>query len=191
MFLYMGRDKSIRPEFLPKSSKDNIIIIESSPKYTSKLLDKINIKIVFELVRQPEISSLALAKKLNIPLSTIQRRRAKIEKAILKKTYTFNYKTIGCRIGDLVIDVDKGKSDQVAEGILKKHKNNVTYCNTRIDLTHSVLAHIIYKDSEELYYLIENIKAMEYVNSISWSETVNVIGDNDSEVIRSLLTSGH
>lgn len=189
MFLSMGRDKTNRTEFLPKSSKDNIMV--DSPKYISKLLDKINIKILFELVRQPEISSVTLAKKLNIPLSTVQRRRSKVEKAILKKTYTFNYKNIGCRVGDLIIDVDKGKSDQIAQSILKKHKNNVTYCHTRIDLAHSVLAHIIYKDSEELYYLIENIKAMEYVNSLSWSETVNVIGDNDSEVISSFLKSDH
>ena len=181
----MGRDKSIRTEFLPKS-KDNSMV-ESSPKYVTKLLNNINIKIVSELVRQPDISSLALSKKLNIPLSTLQRRRAKVEKAIIKKTYTFNYKAFGGRVGDLIVNVNKGKSDQVAQGILKKYKNNVTYCHTRIDLTHSVLAHIIYKDTEELYYLIENIKAMEYVNSLSWSETVKVIGDNDSEVISSFL----
>jgi DNA-binding Lrp family transcriptional regulator len=181
----MGRDKSIRTEFLPKSSKDKGMV--ESSKYVSKLLDNINIKIVSELVRQPEISSLALAKKLDIPLSTLQRRRAKVEKAILKKTYTFNYKAFGGRVGDLIINVNKGKSDQVAQGILKKCKSNVTYCHTRIDLTHSVLANIIYKDTEELYYLIENIKAMEYVNSLSWSETVKVIGDNNFDVISSFF----
>ena len=63
----------------------------------SKLLDNINIKIVSELVRQPDISSLALSKKLDIPLSTLQRRRARIEKAILKRNYTFNYKAFGGR----------------------------------------------------------------------------------------------
>jgi DNA-binding Lrp family transcriptional regulator len=182
----MGRDKSIRTEFLPKSSKDNSMV-ESSPKYVPKLLDDTNIKIVSELVRQPEISSLALAKKLNIPLSTLQRRRAKVEKDILKKTYTFNYKAFGGRVGDLIISVNKGKSDQVSQGILRKYKNNVTYCHTRIDLTHSVLAHLIYKDTEELYDLIESIKTMEYVNSLSWSETVKVIGDNDYEVINSFF----
>ena len=40
----------------------------------------------------------------------------------------------------------------------------------------------------ELYYLIEDIKAMEYVNSLSWSETVNVIRHNDSEVINALFS---
>jgi hypothetical protein len=41
---------------------------------------------------QPDISSHSLSKKLDIPLSTLQRRRARVEKAILKKTYTLNYK---------------------------------------------------------------------------------------------------
>ena len=173
----MGRNKSIRTESIQESS------IDSSPKYVKKLLDSINIKIISELIRKPDISSLNLSKKLDIPLSTLQRRRARIEKDILKKTYTFNYKSFGARVGDLIINVDKGRSDGVAQSILKKYKNNVTYCHTRIDLTHSVLGHVIYKDTEELYYLIENIKAMEYVNSLSWSETVNVIGDNNSEVI--------
>jgi ribosome-associated toxin RatA of RatAB toxin-antitoxin module len=53
------------------------------------------------------------------------------------------------------------------------------------------LAHIIYKDTAELFYLIEDIKAMQYVNSMSWSETVNVIGDNNSEVISAFLVTSN
>jgi hypothetical protein len=50
------------------------------------------------------------------------------------------------------------------------------------------LAHVIYKNTEELYYLIEDIKAMEYVNGLSWSEMVNVIGDNNSEVMNAFFS---
>jgi hypothetical protein len=87
----------------------------------------------------------------------------------------------------LIINVGKGKSDQVSQSILDKYKNNVTYCHTRIDLVHSVLAHVICRDTAELFYLIEDIKAMQYVNSLSRSETVNVIGHNDCEVINALF----
>ena len=55
----------------------------------------------------------------------LQRRRAKLEEAILKKTYTFDYESFGARVGDLIINVDKGKSDDVAQSILDKYKNNV------------------------------------------------------------------
>jgi hypothetical protein len=117
----MARNKSISTESLPRSS--TIASANNRVSYTSskqvKLHNNINIKIVSELVRQPDISSLALSKKLDIPLSTLQRRRARIEKAILKKTYTFNYKGFGGRIGDLIVNVDKGKSDQVAQSIIK------------------------------------------------------------------------
>jgi DNA-binding Lrp family transcriptional regulator len=175
----MGRKKSIRTELLPM---DNGIVESYSPKYVSKLLDSDNVKIISELVRQPEISSLALAKKLDIPLSTLQRRRARIEKA-LKRNYTFNYKTFGGRVRDLIVSVDRGKSKEVAQNLLRNTKNNVISCFTKINSQHNVSAHVIYKDTEELYELIESIKTMDYVTGVNWSEMVEVIGDNNSEVI--------
>jgi DNA-binding Lrp family transcriptional regulator len=154
-----------------------------------KLLDSTNVRIVIELLKKPTTSSLSLAKRLDIPLSTLQRRRVRIEKNLLEKTYTFNFKAFGARVGDLIINVDEGKSDKVDQVILKNHKNNVEYCHSRIDSTHSVLAHVVYKDTAELYYLIEDIKAMEYVRSVQWSETVNVIGDNTSEIMSALFNN--
>jgi DNA-binding Lrp family transcriptional regulator len=170
-----------------KTYKD--AILKTSSKQVLKLRDSINIKIISELVNSPTISSLALSKKLDIPLSTLQRRRTRIEKDILKKNYTFDYKAFGARVGDLIVNVDKGKSDEVAQSIIKNHKNNVEYCHTRIDSMHSVLAHTIYKNSKELYYLIEDVKAMEYVEGVQWSEMVNVVGDNTSEVISAFFNS--
>jgi DNA-binding Lrp family transcriptional regulator len=184
----MGSKKSIRTEFLSKSSMDKGIVESYSPKQISKLLDSDNIKIVSELVRQPDISSLALSKKLDIPLSTLQRRRARIEKAILKKTYTFNYKGFGGRIGDLIVNVDKGKSKEVAQNLLKKYKYNIVSCDTRINSMHNVAARIIYKDTEELFEIIESIKTMDYVDGVQWSEMVEAIGDNNSEVISAFFS---
>jgi DNA-binding Lrp family transcriptional regulator len=154
-----------------------------STKQLLKLLDSDNIEIISELVRQPDISSLALAKKLDIPLSTLQRRRARIENAILKRNYTFNYKAFGGRVGDLIVNVDKGKSKEVAQNLLKKYKNNIVSCDTRINSEHNVSAHVIYKGTDELHELIESVRTMDYVTGVSWSEMVEVVGDNNSEVI--------
>ena len=177
----MARTKSIHTESFTTN-------VDISPKQVSKLLDNINIKIVSELVRQPDISSLALSKKLDIPLSTLQRRKARIEKAILKRNYTFNYKAFGGRIGDLIVSVDKGKSKEIAQILLKKYKNNILSCDTRINSMHNVSAHVVYKNTEELYELIENIKTMDYVDGIQWSEMVEAIGENNSEVISAFFT---
>jgi DNA-binding Lrp family transcriptional regulator len=173
---------------LPKSS--SIVKVNKndySPKQI-KLLDNTNIRIISEILRQPNISSLSLSKKIDIPLSTLQRRRAIVEKEILKKNYTFNYKAFGGRVGDLIVNVAEGRADEVAQNIIKKHKNNVDYCHTRIDLTHNVLAHIVYKYTEELHYLIEDIRAMEYTKDVQWSELVNVVGDNASGVISAFFS---
>jgi DNA-binding Lrp family transcriptional regulator len=162
--------------------------LNSYHKQLSKLLDSTNIKIISGLLKNPSISSISLAKRLDIPFSTLQRRRLRIEKAMLKKTYAFNFKAFGARIGDLIVDIDKGRSDEVAQSILKSHKNNIEYCHSRIDSTHSVLAHVVYKETAELFYLTEDIKTMEYVRSVQWSEMVNVIGDNASEIMNALFT---
>jgi DNA-binding Lrp family transcriptional regulator len=148
-----------------------------------RLLDSTNIKIISELVRQPNISSLALSKKLDIPLSTLQRRRARIEDNLLKRNYVFNYKAFGGRVGDLIVSVDKGKSREIAQTLLKKYKNNIISCNTRINSEHNVSAHTIFKDTAELHELVESIKTVEYVTAVQWSELVEDIGENNFEVM--------
>ena len=158
-----------------------------SPKQISKLLDNVNIKIISELVSSPNMSSLSLANKLDIPLSTLQRRRARIENAILKKTYTFNYKAFGGRVGDLIVNVDKGKSKEIAQSLLKRYKNNIISCDTRINSQHNVSAHVIYKGTDDLHELIESVRTMDYVTGVDWSEMVGVVGDNNSEVVQAFF----
>ena len=180
----MGRKKNISISSSIAKLNNDIPL-----KQTSKLLDSTNIKIISQIVNDPAISSLTLATKLDIPLSTLQRRRARIEKSILKRVYTFNYKAFGGRVGDLIIAVDKGKSKQVSQSLLRKYENNVVSCETRINSEHNVSAHVIYKNTEELYGLIEGIKTMEYVNGVNWSEVVELIGDNNSGVISGFFNS--
>ena len=147
------------------------------------LVDDTNLKIVEELVKNPNTSSMSLATKLQMPLSSLQRRRAKLEKSILTKAYHINLKASGAKMGDTIINVDKGRSREVAESILRKFKSNIMNVSTRINSEHNVAAQIIYNDTAELHNLLENIKAMPYVTSLQWSEMVEMIGDNSPSVI--------
>ena len=54
---------------------------------------------------------------------------------------------------------------------------------------HNLSARVVYKSSDELYNLIEGIKAIEYVTRVQWSEVAEVIGDNNSEVISAFFNS--
>ena len=91
-----------------------------------------------ELVNDPAMSSLDLSKKLGIPLSTIQRRRAKLEKSMLKRTSSFDYRAFGGREGDLILNVDKGKSKEVAQYLLKNYKVKLLLCIP--ELTHYIMS---------------------------------------------------
>lgn len=156
--------------------------------------DSIDIQIVSEILRDHDISSSHLSKKLSIPLSTIQRRRARIENSLLKKEYTFDFMAFGARVGDIVIGVDKGRSKELARFLLQHYKANILSCTIRINSTHNVMAHIVYKDSKELYNLIESVKSQEYVGSVQWSEVIEeVMGEENNyfEVIKDLLNSHH
>ena len=56
------------------------------------LVDEINLKIIEELVKNPNTSSMSLATKLRMPLSSLQRRRAKLEESVFVKVYHINLK---------------------------------------------------------------------------------------------------
>ena len=170
-----------------KSNKNN-----SGYNIARKSPDKIDIQIISELLKNADIGSSDLSKKIGIPLSTIQRRRARIENSLLKKEYNLDFMAFGARAGDLVIDVDKGRSKEISQTLLEKYKQNILSCSIRINSKHNVIAHTVYKDSRDLHNLIESIRAMEYVVNVQWSEVVEEVvekGNNNNkfEVLMALV----
>jgi DNA-binding Lrp family transcriptional regulator len=162
---------------------------DSKTKGLLRIVDNTNLKIIEELVKNPDTSSTSLATKLKMPLSSLQRRRARLEKSLLIKTYHIDLKASGGKMGDIVVHVDKGKSREVATNILKKYKSNVMNVSTRINSEHNVAAQILYKDTAELHNLLENIKSIPYVTSLQWSEMVEMIGDNSPLVITAFFNN--
>jgi DNA-binding Lrp family transcriptional regulator len=151
------------------------------------ILDSININIIKELVSEPESRSATIATKYNIPLSTIQRRRARLEDSILKKKYHIDIKEIGWRKANLLIAVEKGKGEEVAKKILK-NTSNIINTSLRIgDPAVNVAADIFYKNSQELHKIIENVRSMPYVKDAEWYEIVKEIGNNNTEILNVLL----
>jgi DNA-binding Lrp family transcriptional regulator len=152
------------------------------------MFDDLNIKIVRELVNDPDISSTDIASKYNMPLSTIQRRRAKLEQSILSKTYNLDVRKLGWRTADLFISVDKGKAEETARKLLESNKVNVIVASLRIgDPRVDIMADIFYKDSIELHELTEKVKAMPYVTYVEWAEVVKVIGNNFGNILEKVF----
>src|SRR5437867_5294961 len=56
------------------------------------------------------ISSVDLARQLEIPLTTTQRRRKRLESEFLEVSYSFRLDKLGWRNADLLITTSKGKA---------------------------------------------------------------------------------
>jgi DNA-binding Lrp family transcriptional regulator len=151
-------------------------------------LDNINLKIIEELLNNGDIKSSEIATKLAIPLSTIQRRRTKIEKTIVRKTYEMSLNQMGFRTALIFVDVQKGKAKETGEKLLKRYDHYILRASTRINSSNNLCLEIIYDNSEELHALLEEIKAMPLTTSVDWSEQVYPIGDNISSVVNFALT---
>lgn len=174
--------------------KQNVKHITNNAKNSDflvhKIIEPLNIKIMRELINNPDLSSTDIATKYHMPLSTIQRRRTKLERSILKKTYLIDMNRLGWRTADILVAVEKGRSEQVARQILQNEKDNVISASLRIghpqiDLT----AKAVYRDSESLHRLVERIKALPFVTFVEWSEEVKVVGNNYPDIIDLVFSS--
>ena len=155
--------------------------------YSDFNIDKTNLKIIKELMENPNIKSSELSEKLQVPLSTIQRRRARIEESILKKNYYFNFSKIGYRTAEIFLDIDKGKVFEIGQQILKLFENKVVRATTRINSLNNLCIEIVFKDSKELHDILEKMKTLDNTTNVYFSEVVNIIGDNTNNIILDIL----
>jgi DNA-binding Lrp family transcriptional regulator len=170
-----------------KTSNQNLVL---NGERVLKLFDDLNIKIVRELINNPDISSTDIATKYGIPLSTIQRRRAKLEESVLSKAYNLDVRKLGWRIADLLISVEKGKAEETAQKLLENNKVNVIMASLRIGNPQvDIMADVFYRDSIELHNLTEKVKAMPYVTYVEWAEVVKVVGSNSGSIPDKVFSS--
>ena len=143
-------------------------------KISGITLDSINLGIVEALVNNGDVKSSEIAAKLKIPLSTIQRRRSNLEKSlILRKNYTLDLKKLGLRVSEISVATRKGESQNIMNNFYNKHKKNIVDMALRIGNPDTNISfRVAYTDSIELFNLLEEIKEMEAVSMVQWSEYI-------------------
>lgn len=151
----------------------NTKIIAPIPKLSES--DKEILKVLLSPDNGIKRSSMLLAKKLGFPLTTIQRRKKRLEKDFLTSSYTLNLEKFGWRRVDLLIYTRNGKTDSVANRLLENEE--VVYVGKSIgEHTIDLRVGIIVRDNSELLNILEKAKAMDGVNDVIWSEIVQVVG---------------
>jgi hypothetical protein len=116
---------------------------------------------------------------MGIPVTTVRRRRKRLEKDFLKVHYVLGIEKFGWRRVDFYISILQGKVNQVASNLIKL--NDVTYVGKSIgEHTIDLRVETIVKDNSILLNLLEEIKAMEGVRDVVWSEIVSIVGQKIS-----------
>src|SRR5690606_35312368 len=135
------------------------------------------------ILSRGRISSLKLSRKLSIPLTTLQRKRKRLENEFLTTTYSLKYDKFGFRRAILLINTVKGNNEEVGKKLLLFKEVLSVYKSigtNNIDLH----AEILIKNNSEMLSLIESIKAIDGVRDVAWSEILKEIGTNTNTIIR-------
>ena len=141
------------------------------------LIDKKILKIL--LTPSDRISSHALAAKLGLPRTTVQRRRNYLEKHFLEFAYSLRLNELGYRRIDLLIYTGGGETISIANKLLER--DEVVYVGRSIgEHTIDLRAEVIVKDNSQLLDLLEEVKAMPSVKDVIWSEIVKIVGQKRS-----------
>lgn len=149
----------------------------------SAQLDKPNIEIssidrkILKILLAPngQKTTKSISTKLGIPVTTVRRRRKRLESTFLKLHYVLDIEKFGWRRVDFFISIRNGMVNAVAKKLIEL--DDVTYVGKSIgEHTIDLRVETIVKDNSVLLDLLEMIKSMEGVKDVVWSEIVSVVG---------------
>lgn len=140
-------------------------------------IDKKILKILLDPTAR--ISSHALATKLGLPRTTVQRRRNYLEKHFLEFAYSLKLADLGYRRVDMLIYTSGGGTMAIAKKLLQR--DEVVYVGQSIgEHTIDLRAEVVVKDNSQLLDLLEEVKALPSVRDVVWSEIVKMVGKKRS-----------
>ena len=161
-------------EDFKQNKKNNNIRINNNKNNHNNNLVNIDIidKRIIELLLANHDNSL-ISQKLDIPLSTIQRRTRKLfEKEIISMKTELNYEKLGYKRGLLHVYLKKGQLDRIGKIVVEKRG----MLSVSVHVGNSdLVALFVYRDSKDLIETMTNIKEIEGVERVLWSEEVYFI----------------
>jgi len=149
------------------NNKENFDVL-SQLDLDTYIIDNLDQKLLGFLLKGYQHKKIAL--EVKTPLSTIQRRIRKIfENQYVSRKNELNYKKLGLRKGYLQITLRGDKSYEIAQKLV-----GISGIISVSELTGSfdILCTCIFKNTDELFSLIENIKTIERIDKVAWVEEV-------------------
>jgi DNA-binding Lrp family transcriptional regulator len=115
---------------------------------------------------------------LEIPLTTVQRRRRRLESEFLTTTHQIRIEKLGWRKAQLLISTVNGVATRVGKTLLSTCPEVLSVNRSVGEHTIDLMVEIVFRNNKELAGIIDRIKAMEGVKDVAWSEVVEEIGKN-------------
>lgn len=154
-----------------------------SDEKSTILLSGLDKKILLGLVGSTgRVSSQFLSRELDIPLSTVQRRKSRLDETLVELNYSLKVEELGWKRAILSIAVssgnviDQGKeiieANEMIESIHRVHGGN------SIDLK----AEVLFRTNVELVALIDAIKSKQGIRDVFWVEYVQLVAKNENAI---------
>ena len=123
-------------------------------------------------------------------MSTVQRRRSKLEtSAILKKSFVIDFHRLGLRVADLLIKVSKGDIESIVNEIVKQHSKSILEITVRLGQPDiNLVVRLAYKDNNEIYEIMRTFNKIEHLESIQWSEILKEVTTDRYGLIENLFS---
>jgi DNA-binding Lrp family transcriptional regulator len=150
------------------------------PEDTKTQLSAADKKIVKRLISSSgRVSSLLLSRELDIPLTTTQRRRKRLEEEFIEAHYSLKVGKLGWRKATLFISMSQGDSIVTGKEIFESSDKIISLSRVLGTREADLRAEIVFKNNSDLAGLIDLIKSHPHVQDISWSETLNELGTRE------------
>lgn len=124
------------------------------------------------------VSSLTLSKELDIPLSTVQRRRKRLEANLLEMSYTLKVERFGWRTATLFISTRNGMTAAVGKEILSLSDGVKSVNRILGENSADLMVEIIFRNNAELLNMVEKMKSINGVGNVFWIELIEPMGKN-------------
>lgn len=154
----------------PRRNPDEIPVLSKS--------DKIILHQLFS--SQGRISSLKLSRDLDIPLSTIQRRRKRLQDSLVETRYLLRMEKLGWRSATLLVSTTNKTAESVGKQVLEMSDLVSSVTRAMGGSNFDLRIEVIFKTTPDLIALIDKIKSMEGISGLIWTESLNLIGRKET-----------
>lgn len=147
-------------------------LAKKSQRVALSAIDKKVLKTLLESKGNP--SSLQLSKELDIPISTVQRRRRRLEEEFVNESYSLRYEKFDRRIVTFIISLGAGNKNAIADEILGLEK--VIAVSQIFGDGADLKVEAILESNQEFMAVSEKIRSIPCIQKFSWFESIEVLG---------------